>query len=229
MNPGARSSQNSWFDEGTEKIFSRMSFENPGCRKSGPRPGPGKRSRKPSFLRRSVTLSGRHPAVEGWDGNSEIFCDLARGCAGGQQLVGRRNLTVGHLAFAATDAAQLAGGGQAGLGALQGELAFHLGQAGPHVEEKATGGGAGVDVVGQTFKLDVLFLQLGHQVDQVLNAAAEAIEFPDDQGVAGAEGFQSPGQAGAVAAAAAQLVFEDLLAAGLFEGLFLQVEVLVLG
>ncbi len=35
--------------------------------------------------------------------------------------------------------------------------------------------------------------------------------------------------AGAVASAAADLVFEELLAAGLFEGLFLEVEVLVLG
>ena len=171
---------------------------------------------------------GGHPAIQGGHGNAEVLCYVAGWEAVGQQTTGRVDFAVGHLTFAAANFTLLFGRGEAGVGALESEFAFHLGQAGHHVEEESAAGGAGVNVVGQAFELDALFLELGHQVDQVLDAAAEAVEFPNDQGVAGAENFQSSSQARPVAAAAAELVLVDLFATRLFEGLSLEVQVLIL-
>lgn len=171
---------------------------------------------------------GGDPAIQGGHGDAQVLGDLAGREAVGQKPAGRVNFAIGHLAFAAAHFSPLFGSRQASVCPLQGEFAFHLGQAGHHVEEEAAATGAGVDGICQAFELDVLPLELGHQVDQVLDAAAQAIEFPNDQGVAGAENFQSSSQARPVATAAAELVLVDLFATRLFEGLSLEVQVLIL-
>ena len=78
----------------------------------------------------------RQPSIKGWNGDAEIFCDIARGNATGEELFGRFYFAVGHLAFAAAGAAQLTGDREASAGALDDELAFHFGQARHNVKEK---------------------------------------------------------------------------------------------
>ena len=170
----------------------------------------------------------RHPAIESGHGDPQVLGYFTGSQAIGKEAAGRVNFTIGHLAFAAAHFSPLFGSRQASVCPLQGEFAFHLGQAGHHVEEESAAGGAGVDGIGHAFELDILFLKLGHQVDQVLDATAKAVEFPDHQRVAGAKDFQSSSQARPVATAAAELVLVDPFAARLFEGLPLEVEVLIL-
>jgi len=67
-----------------------------------------------------------------------------------------------------------------------------------------------------------------NQVDKALDAAPEPIEFPDDEHVAAAQGVQSLSEAGPLRMRRAQVVFVNLLVAGMLESLTLKSEVLVL-
>lgn len=59
-------------------------------------------------------------------------------------------------------------------------------------------------------KLHTLLVKFTDQVDEVLDAAAQPIQFADDQRVAFAQGSLRFGQAGALGPAAADLVVKDL-------------------
>ena len=72
-------------------------------------------------------------------------------------------------------------------------------------------------------------LEGGDRPDEVLERPPEAIEFPDDEGIARAEEGEGSRQAGAIILGPAGHVGEDPRAAGRGEGIALQVEVLVLG
>ena len=66
---------------------------------------------------------------------------------------------------------------------FDGEFPLHLGETSHDVKEEAVREGTGVDHVGETLELHALLVKLADQVHQILDAAAEPIEFPDDQGV----------------------------------------------
>ena len=55
------------------------------------------------------------------------------------------------------------------------------------MEEESSGGGGGVDLIRQGPEADSVAVELFGEVDEVLHGAAEAVEFPDDKGVAVAE------------------------------------------
>ncbi len=52
------------------------------------------------------------------------------------------------------------------------------------MEEEASRWRGGVDGIGKALELHTLLVKLAHQVYQVLDAAAEPIQFPDDKRVA---------------------------------------------
>jgi hypothetical protein len=79
------------------------------------------------------------------------------------------------------------GGSQTGVGAFADEVAFELGQGGEHVEDELATGGGGVDRLLQASEPDPAVGQASDGVDQVPQRPAKAVEFPDDQGVAGAQ------------------------------------------
>lgn len=54
-------------------------------------------------------------------------------------------------------------------------------------------------------------VKYSHQIHQIFHASAKSVLFPDDQHVALAKSFLPLGQAGPFSAAAAELVFKDLL------------------
>jgi hypothetical protein len=72
-----------------------------------------------------------------------------------------------------------------GGGAFADEVAFELGQGGEHVEDELAAGGGGVDRLLEAPEPDAAVGQAGDDVDQVAQGAAEPIQLPDDQGVAG--------------------------------------------
>jgi hypothetical protein len=90
------------------------------------------------------------------------------------------------------------GGRQTSPCALDDQLRLHLRQAGHHTKEKAARWRLGVDAIGQALEVDTLALHLIDQIDQPFNAATEAIQFPDDQGVRFTQMGQGLFQAGAI-------------------------------
>ena len=55
------------------------------------------------------------------------------------------------------------------------------------MEKESAGGRAGVDGVGQTLELNPLLLKLSDQIDKLLDAPPQPIQFPNDEGVSVAE------------------------------------------
>jgi hypothetical protein len=81
----------------------------------------------------------------------------------------------------------------------------------------------------QAAEPDPAFGQAGDGVDQVPEGAAEAVELPDDQGVAGAQLVQDLGEGGPVAAGATGRLDKHSIAAGTLQGVDLELRVLVGG
>lgn len=71
-------------------------------------------------------------------------------------------------------------------------------------------------------------MQFADKIDQLLDAAAQAIALPHDQGIALAKHFENLGQTRTVRSSTAQFVFKYLMTAGIEQGIPLQFEVLVL-
>jgi hypothetical protein len=117
------------------------------------------------------------------------------------------------------------GGSQPGGGAF----AFELGQGREHVEHELAAGGGGVDCLLEAAEPDAALGQVGDGVDQVAQGAAEAIQLPHHEGVAGAQLVEQLGEGGAVGAGAAGGLGEDPVAAGVLEGVDLELGVLVGG
>ena len=79
------------------------------------------------------------------------------------------------------------GGGQPGAGPFADEVAFDLGQGREDVEQELAAWGGGVDRLLPAPEPDPTFGEAGDGVDEMTEGAAEAVEFPDGQGVAGAQ------------------------------------------
>jgi hypothetical protein len=135
--------------------------------------------------------------VEGAAADLEPAGDLGRGvAAAGVQLAGQLDLAGVEHRRAAAVAAASPGGYQPGGGALAHQVAFELGQGGEDVEDKLAAGGGGVDRLLERPEPDAALSQAGDDVDQMAQGAAEAVEFPDDQGVAGPELVEDLGEDG---------------------------------
>jgi hypothetical protein len=121
------------------------------------------------------------------------------------------------------------GGGQPGGGAFADQVTLELGQGREHVEHQLAAGGGGVDCLLQAAEPDAALGQAGDGVDQMAQGAAEAIQLPHHEGVAGAQLVQQLGEGGAVGAGAAGGLGEHPIAAGVLEGVDLELGVLVSG
>jgi hypothetical protein len=121
------------------------------------------------------------------------------------------------------------GGGQPRAGAFADQVAFELGQGGKDVEHELAAGGGGIDRLLETAEPDPTLGELGDGVDQVAQGAAEPVELPDDEGVAGAQLVQELGEDGPVGAGAAGRLDKDAVAAGGLQGVDLELWLLVSG
>ena len=97
------------------------------------------------------------------------------------------------------------------------------------MEEEATRSGTGVDRIGQALELNAFLVKFSDQIYQVLNTPAKPVQLPDNKSVALAQGFLRLDETGTFGAASADLVLENLLAAGLGQGFDLHIEILILG
>jgi hypothetical protein len=135
----------------------------------------------------------------------------------------------GHHRGPAAPAAPGPGRGQPGAGAFADQVALELGQGGEDVEDELAAGSGGVDRLLEAAEPDAAVGQAGDGVDQMTQGAAEPIQLPHDQGVAGAELVQQLLEGGAVGAGAAGGLGEHPIAAGRREGVDLELWLLVGG
>src|SRR5664279_3138284 len=133
---------------------------------------------------------------------------------------------------AAADAALGPGGGEPSHGALVDHVAFELGECGHDGEEELPLSGGGVaagEGSGEDPHADPALVQLVGECQDLPDRAAEAIELPHREGVAGSQVLQRGGQPGPLGLATGDLVLEELHAACRDERVALQLGVLGLG
>jgi hypothetical protein len=143
---------------------------------------------------------------------------------------------LGHLKLVAAQHRRPAAAATPGPGcgkpsgrALADQVAFELGQGREHMEDELAARGGRFDRLLQAAEPDPALGQAGDGVDQVPQRAAEPVQFPDDQGVAGAELVQELLEGGAVGAGATGGLGEHPVAALKFQGVDLEVGLLVGG
>ena len=144
-------------------------------------------------------------------------------------LLGHLELVVSQHAWPAAVAAAGPSRGQPGGGPFADQVAFELGQGGEDMKDELTAGSGGVDRLLQTAEPDPTLGELSDGVDQMPQGAAEPVEFPDDQGVAGPQLVQDLLEDGPVGAGAAGGLGEHPVAASTLEGVDLKLGVLVSG
>ena len=123
----------------------------------------------------------------------------------------------GEFEWAAAEPADGLGHLTAGLRALTNQLALKFRQGGEQVQLQLAVRSRRVDRLSQRSKRDVSLLEQRNDVDQVAQAAAEAIEPLHDERVAGAQVVQAGFELGALADRAGADVAEDSRGAGLLE------------
>ena len=97
------------------------------------------------------------------------------------------------------------------------------------MEEEASGWRRGVDGIRKALELHTLFVKLAYQVDQMFYATAQPVELPDHKRISVAQRFLGFEKSRPLGSAAADLVFEDLLAPGFVESFSLKFKVLIQG
>ena len=97
------------------------------------------------------------------------------------------------------------------------------------MEDESAGRGAGFDLFGQRFKIDLALFELCDKADEIGKIASEPIKPPYNEGVSLAQAFEASFQLRSASVLPAGLFFIDLSAFGVLEGMLLQVESLVVG
>ncbi len=157
--------------------------------------------------------AGRQVAVEGRDADAEHLGDRRHAHVLAHRLR-RGDLVRCERRWSAADAAAFAGGCDAGAGPLADDLALELRERAEDVEGEPPAAGGGVDVLGQRPERDLARLELLDELDQVLEAAAEAVQAPDDERVAGLQEREALVELGPVFERSGADVAEDASAAG---------------
>lgn len=119
--------------------------------------------------------------------------------------------------------------GEAGIGALDDQLALELRQRREEVEHQPAVGRGGVDrgaLAGEHLQPDAASIESLHDIDEVLEAAAQPIELPDHQRVAIAQRSQAGLQSWAVVAFSRRAIGVELIDgdAGRHERVGLQID-----
>jgi hypothetical protein len=88
----------------------------------------------------------------------------------------------------------LPSGWDTGAGAFGHQTTLQFSQDANHLPHGAAGGCLRVNMLRQRAKRDAVGTQLIQQGDEVTQATASAVQFPDNEGIAWAEGFEAPGE-----------------------------------
>ena len=94
-----------------------------------------------------------------------------------------------------------AGRGKPRHGPLPDQLALEFGECCENAKHQPPADRCGVDIgslAGEDAETDLALHQIMHGVDKMAQVAPEAVEFPDDQGIILAQGFEAGLKAGTV-------------------------------
>jgi hypothetical protein len=166
----------------------------------------------------------RQGAVDGGPAHPQRLGDRPdRVLAAVVQLAGDGRLRRRHDRGPAALPAPGAGGGQAGGGALPDEIALELGQRAEEVEHQPAALRGGVDALAEALEAHAPALEVADDVQQVAQGAAQPVELPDQERVAGAELVEHLRQLRSGRQGAAGGIHEDAVAAGGAQGVELEV------
>jgi hypothetical protein len=153
-----------------------------------------------------------HVGVERAGGDAELLGHIGCGVAPvGHHRHGRAQLRASHQPWPATRTTAGAGRGETGHGALAEEVALELGQGGEDAEHEPPGDARGIDAAGQHPEADAAGLQRAHQLHHMGERAADPVQLPDHERIAGADHVQRTGEAGSVGDGTATRVLVDPL------------------
>jgi hypothetical protein len=168
--------------------------------------------------------------VEGLTCNAKLVAQVSDDCAAFAHS-GLRKTKLGwrHLRLASAVSPAGACGGKSRDRALADKFALELGERREDAEHQFAGGGRRIDrraLSGEHAKANAARIKVMHDVDEVSQIASEAIELPDNKGIACAHRFKTSVEAGTVVLPAARGVAVDvaLRNAGTGECVILQVE-----
>src|SRR5208337_854721 len=116
-----------------------------------------------------------------------------------------------------------------GPGPLADDVPLELGQGGEDVEDQLPAAGGRVDALLEASEADLPFLEMSHGLDEVPDAAAQAVELPDDEGVTLPEVCEGLIESRPCGTGTTGLVGEEPLAAGAIQGVGLEIEALLEG
>src|SRR3546814_6302839 len=123
----------------------------------------------------------------------------------------------------------LAGGSQTRLGALTDQVTLELREGAEDVENQHASRRGGVDILSERAEADASRRQLTDLLDKVAHRAAEPIELPHHQRVAGAQIGQRLGKTGPVGPSTRSLIVENTIASCPLQSVMLERELLVGG
>jgi hypothetical protein len=109
------------------------------------------------------------------------------------------------------------------------DVSLELRQGAEDVEDQFVRRGGRVDLLGQAFEPDSPLVELGDELDQILQRAPEPIQPPDDEDIAFAKIVEGLLQPWLVAARATHGVGDDAVALGGGQSVALQIEDLLEG
>ncbi len=110
--------------------------------------------------------------------------DIGAGAAGGEHAKNLGPLPRQQLGAPPTRAALRTGRLQTSVGSLAHHRSLEFGEAAKHLHHHAPGRTGGVDCLGQGAEVGARGVDLLQDVQQVLERARQAIEFPDDERIA---------------------------------------------
>jgi hypothetical protein len=146
------------------------------------------------------------------------------------ELPGHLDLPIGVRKLrSATQSTAGSGSREAGHGAFSYKVAFKLGKGAKDVKDELATAGGGVDLFGEALEADAALIQPSHQLDELGEGSAEAIEAPDHEGVTGADILEGLGESGPVCFGTTRRIAEDLLALCCLQSIELQGEILIVG
>jgi hypothetical protein len=161
-------------------------------------------------------------------GDIERFANVlnGRGFVGVELF--HQNDLFGGEGFSPTAAAPPgSGSGKTGLGTLTDDVALELGKGAEDVEDELPAAGRGVDLLGKALEADALAVKPRDRLDQVCEGATEPIQAPHHQGVPVPQVRERIRQARAFCSAATDGVGEGFRAAGVLEGVALEIKCLI--
>ena len=115
------------------------------------------------------------------------------------------------------------------LGPFPDQITLELGKGGKDVEDELTLGSGCVDRVGQTLQSNLLFVKPVNDFEKVSQRAAQPVEFPDQDDIAGPNLFQHLAELRPIRPGAAGLFDKEAIETRLLQGIKWEVRVLIRG